>query len=132
MSKSYHGVKDGQLADCPNSPNCVSTQTKSPDKQMKPLPFNGELAETKMLIRNILEDMERTSIEMETDTYIHAVVTTKLLKFKDDVEFYLDEESNLVHYRSASRVGYSDFGVNRKRMEQISEEFKRRLKEDTP
>ncbi|ARI78175.1 DUF1499 domain-containing protein [Halobacillus mangrovi] len=130
MSKSYHGVKDGQLAECPNSPNCVSTQTEKSDKQMQPLPFTGDLAETRRRLKQILNDMDRTSIEMETDTYIHAIVTTKLLRFKDDIEFYLDEQEGLVHFRSASRVGYSDLGVNRKRMENISELYQRRNEEE--
>ena len=56
-------------------------------------------------------------IEQQESDYLYAVFTSPLMRFKDDVEVYIDESSNLVHFRSASRVGYSDLGVNRKRYE---------------
>lgn len=72
---------------------------------------------------NVLGDMDRTKVEIEEDHYIHTVVTTKVLKFKDDVEFYFDPDERVIHFRSASRVGYSDFGVNKKRMQEISKKY---------
>ncbi|MCA1012167.1 DUF1499 domain-containing protein [Halobacillus halophilus] len=123
MGKQYLGVKDGRLAECPNSPNCVSTQTDQSDKQMEPLPFHGDLNSTKETLKKVLQEMERTKVEIEEEHYIHALVITKLLRFKDDVEFYLDESSQQVHFRSASRTGYSDMGVNRKRMKAFTEAY---------
>lgn len=123
MSKQYLGVKDGRLSDCPNSPNCVSTQATDPEKQMASLPFIGDLIVTKAWVKKMINDMERTAIENESETYLHATVTSKMLRFKDDVEFYFDDKAKLVHFRSASRMGYSDLGVNRKRMECFTSEY---------
>ncbi|TGB05363.1 DUF1499 domain-containing protein [Halobacillus salinus] len=124
MSNQHIGVKNGKLGECPSSPNCVSTQTSDQDKQMEPLPFDGGLMETKQKVKEILSDMERTTIEDDSEHYMHAVVKSKIMRFKDDVEFYFDEDQQVVHFRSASRVGYSDFGVNRKRMEDIAAKYK--------
>lgn len=63
--------------------------------------------------------MEGADIIMETDHYLYAEFTSKTMRFVDDVEFYLDEENRLLNFRSASRLGYGDFGVNRKRIESI-------------
>ena len=63
--------------------------------------------------------MERTTIIEETDNYLYAEFKSKLMGFVDDVEFYRDTEANVVHVRSASRLGQSDAGVNRKRVEEI-------------
>ena len=123
MSNPHIGVKDGKLAPCPQSPNCVSTQAEDENKQMNPLPFYGNLNETKNLVKELIHQMDRTSLKDDSENYIHAIVTSKLLKFKDDVEFYFDENDQVVHFRSASRTGYSDFGVNRKRMESFSESY---------
>ncbi|RWZ55284.1 DUF1499 domain-containing protein [Halobacillus fulvus] len=128
MSKTYLGVKDGKLAPCPSSPNCVSTQAEDDSKKMAPLPFVGDLKETKDHVSALLKEMDRTEVENETERYLHAVVTSKLMKFKDDVEFYFDEEEGLVHFRSASRVGYSDMGVNRKRMESFTTSYNEQVK----
>ncbi|WP_226576586.1 DUF1499 domain-containing protein [Halobacillus litoralis] len=123
MSKTYLGVKDGQLSECPDSPNCVSTQSEQEDKKMTPLKFSKDLETTKSLIKEIVGQRERTTLESENEDYIHCVVESKWLKFKDDVEFYFDTQNRVVHFRSASRVGYSDFKVNQKRMKAISDQY---------
>lgn len=119
MSNSKLGVQDGRLASCPSSPNCVSTQAEDASKKMEPLPFQGTLEETKATLKTILEEYDRVSIEEEREDYIHATFKTKIMRFTDDVEFYLDRSAEVVHFRSASRVGYSDLGKNRSRMEEI-------------
>lgn len=123
MSKPYLGVKDGRLAECPSSPNCVSTQAGQQDKKMDPLPFSKDLETSKQVMKEVLHQMERTTIETETENYIHSIVQSKWMKFKDDVEFYFDQDEQVIHFRSASRTGYSDMGVNRKRMNSISEHY---------
>ncbi|MFC7320116.1 DUF1499 domain-containing protein [Halobacillus campisalis] len=130
MNKNYLGVKEGELAPCPKSPNCVSTNTDQRDKLMEPLPFVQSKDTTKTAIKSIIAKMGRSAIKDETDDYIHVVFTSKLLKFKDDVEFYLDDSSGLIHFRSASRTGYSDLGVNRKRMEDFSEHYHNWIEEE--
>ena len=108
------GVKDGKLAPCPGSPNCVSSQSEDPQFKIDPLP-PVTIADLKTIIAN----MERTTIIEETDNYLYAEFKSKLMGYVDDVEFYLDSNANVMQVRSASRLGKSDLGVNRKRIEEI-------------
>lgn len=117
------GVVDGQLAPCPDSPNCVSTQTDDPEKRMEPIPYSVELEEAQSAVQAAILSLPRTTIVTETPGYLHAEVTSWIFRFVDDVEFFFDEEAKLIHFRSASRVGHSDMGVNRKRMQQLRETF---------
>ena len=68
--------------------------------------------------------MKRTKIITKDERYIHAEFRSEWFRFVDDVEFCFDEQKNIIHVRSASRVGYSDFGVNRKRVEDIRNRYK--------
>ncbi len=108
------GVKDGKLAACPGTPNCVNSQSNDVTSKIEPLPTES-IAE----IKQVVEAMEGTSIIEETGNYLYAEFKSKLMGYVDDVEFYLDQESNTVQVRSASRLGKSDLGVNRKRVEEI-------------
>ncbi|TDL34916.1 DUF1499 domain-containing protein [Jeotgalibacillus sp. S-D1] len=117
-------IRNGQLLPLPKKPNCVSTQTDQHDKKMQPVPFKGGMQESQERIKRILLSLNRVEIKTDSADYLHAIVKSKFFKFKDDVEFLFDEQTNLVHFRSASRTGHYDFGVNRKRMEQISDEYK--------
>ncbi|MCP3026815.1 DUF1499 domain-containing protein [Halobacillus sp. A5] len=128
MSQSYSGVKFSCLEPCPKSPNCVSTQSEQLNKRMEALPFISSTNTTKNLIKEIVQEMGRNEIKDEALDYLHVVFSSKWLKFKDDVEFYLDNENELLHFRSASRVGSSDFNVNRKRMENFSVRYKQKHK----
>ena len=115
------GVKQGVLAPLPSSPNAVSSQTDDPEKRVDPFPFKGSLAETKDAIKQALSAYGDIEIKEEGPDYIHAVSTTARMKYNDDLEFYFDQENRLVHFRSASRVGYSDMGLNRERYEKLLE-----------
>jgi uncharacterized protein (DUF1499 family) len=117
------GMTEGKLAPCPDSPNCVSTRNGSKGHAMKPLPYlkTRELSREKIL--SILKGMKRTKIIKITESYIYAECRTALWRFTDDVTFFLDDTARVVHFRSASRVGYYDFGLNRSRMKRISEEY---------
>jgi uncharacterized protein (DUF1499 family) len=108
------GVKDGKLASCPNTPNCVNSQSQDPKSKIDPLP---PVAIDKL--KKVIESMERTKIIDSNDSYLYAEFTSKLMGYVDDVEFYLDRSQNVLHVRSASRLGKSDLGVNRKRVEEI-------------
>ena len=113
------------LLECSNSPNCVSTEAKPEDSKhyMPPLPYSGTSIEAIEKIENIIKSMARVEIVEKSDYSLHAVFKTKILRFKDDVEFVVDEKDKVIRFRSASRTGYSDFGVNRKRMEKICSKF---------
>ena len=113
------GLVEGKLRQCPKSPNCVSTQSIDEKHKIKPIHYNSTLKEAKEKIQNIIKSLKRTKVITETDDYIHIEFRTALFKFIDDIEFYFDDSEKIMHFRSASRVGYSDMGVNRKRMENI-------------
>lgn len=117
------GVTNGRLADCPSSPNCVSTQAEDVAHRMEPICFAGSPDEAMRRIKELVAKMTRTKIMAVGDNYLHAECRSALFRFVDDIEFLIDPDEQLIHYRSASRVGYSDFGVNRRRMEQIRKAF---------
>lgn len=121
MSKPSLGVKNGKLSPLSKKPNCVSTQTEFTAKQVKPVSYQGEAKEQMEKVAKALSSMDGVSIKQQTSNYLYAVFTTKLMRFKDDVEVYLDDAEKCMHFRSASRVGYSDLGVNKKRYDAFIE-----------
>ena len=127
------GARDGRLAPCPNKPNCVSTQDAN--RYIEPLYFTGSAEATQRLLCDVLQDLPRTRIVSTRHGYIHAESRSRILGFVDDIEFFVDEDVGIIHLRSASRVGYYDFGVNRERAEVIRNAFNRRAalgEESTP
>ena len=113
------GIKDGRLAACPSTPNCVSSDaTDSPHAiaafQLVALPADGWRA-----LRTALESLPRTKIITATDDYIYAECSSAVFGFVDDLELYLRPSQNLIAVRSAARLGHGDFGVNRKRVENL-------------
>lgn len=119
------GVKDGKLKNMPNSPNAVSSQTDIQEKKVEPLEFIGDVQDSKAKILGIINNYQGTKIIKNEKNYIHVIFITGGMKFKDDVEFYFDESNKIIHFRSASRVGYSDMGMNRKRYNEIKSEYKK-------
>ena len=117
-------VPPGQLPPCPSSPNCVSTEATDPAKQMAPLPYRVDRATSRKLIVSIVGTMPRASIVSQTENYVHAEFRSRLFGFVDDVEFLFDDDAAVIHFRSASRSGYSDMGVNRQRMTAIGEAYR--------
>ena len=108
-----------QLKPCPQSPNCVSTQTDQTSKKREPIAYTGTTAEAKTRLKKAIDGMKRTQLKNESDNYLHYTFKTWPIPFIDDVEFLFDEEAKLIHYRSASRVGHSDLGANSKRMAKV-------------
>lgn len=108
-----------QLAPCPSSPNCVSTQAQDEGHAIAPLRYRKSRAEAKEALKEVVRTMPRTKLVEEDESYLHYEFTSLLLRFVDDVEFLFDDETKTIHFRSASRTGYGDLGVNRKRMEEI-------------
>jgi len=113
------GTTEGKLSPCPESPNCVSSQSTDRKHFIEPLGYDGSLIEARKNLVSIIQSMKRSQIISEENTYIHVEFTSALFRFVDDVEFYFDDMAKTIHMRSASRVGYSDLGVNRKRIEAI-------------
>jgi uncharacterized protein (DUF1499 family) len=73
----------------------------------------------KAVLKRVIAGLPRTKLVQEEDAYLHYEFTSLLLRFVDDVEFLFEDETKTIHFRSASRTGYGDFGVNRRRMEDI-------------
>ena len=117
------GVRDGRLADCPSSPNCVATQSGDASQRMDALVFRDDPASAKARLKSVIQALPRMHMVSETDEYMHVEATTALFRFVDDVEFVIDADSKVIHFRSASRVGHSDLGANRKRMTEIAQMF---------
>ena len=119
------GADNGLLAKCPESPNCVSTQATDEEHGMPSIPFAGSSLEMiEKIKKSIGRDYPRANLVSESDHYLHFEFKSLIFRFIDDVEFVVDDKQSVLHFRSASRVGHSDMGVNRKRMKQISERLK--------
>jgi uncharacterized protein (DUF1499 family) len=90
---------------------------------MEPIPLDGSTEEVMRRLKAVIEAEPRAKVVTEQPDYIHAEFTSAVFSFVDDVEFHIDEENSIIHFRSASRAGYSDLGVNRKRMNAIRSKF---------
>ena len=112
----------GQFPPCPDKPNCVSSKSSLSLHKIAPLTYKGNSKHARKKLFGIINSMPRTQISMEKENFIHVEFTSKIFRFVDDVEFYF-ESSGTIHFRSASRVGHSDMGVNRDRMEEIRSLF---------
>jgi uncharacterized protein (DUF1499 family) len=119
----HPGLDNNRLKQCPGSPNCVSSQENDPEHAIAPLIYQDSRSEASARLHQILTEMKRTVIITEEEDYIHAEATSFLFRFVDDIEFYLPVSEKVIHVRSASRKGYSDFGVNRTRVEEIRKRF---------
>jgi len=117
------GIIDGKLTPCPDSPNCVSSQSENLSHFIKPLFYKGSMVGARQRLLRVVGSMKRTRVIKETEEYIHVTFTSRWFRFVDDVEFCFAEEAPVIHVRSASRVGYSDLGVNRSRIEKIRRAF---------
>mgnify|MGYP000852445505 CR=1 FL=1 len=116
----------GKLAPCPEgSRNCVNTQAAAGDTQhaIAPLTFTGTADVAKAKLRQVIESMPRTKIVSDEGNYLHAEFTSLIFRFVDDVEFVIDAGAQRIDFRSSSRVGQGDMGVNRNRMEEIRTKF---------
>ena len=107
------------LAPCPQSPNCVSSFAENKRHYIEPIRYNGEDSQVRDEILNLIHSVPGTRLIKSGDRYIHAEFMSSIFKFIDDVEFYFDTAEKLVHVKSASRTGYYDWGVNRRRIENI-------------
>lgn len=118
-----------RLAACTASPNCVSTLSAPEDSghSIAPFRYSKTLSDATAQLKAVIAGLPRARLVEEDETYLHYEFTSLLLRFVDDVEFLFDEGAKTIHFRSASRVGYGDFGVNRRRMEDIRSRLQGKL-----
>ncbi|MCZ2845930.1 MAG: DUF1499 domain-containing protein [Candidatus Bathyarchaeota archaeon] len=107
---------------CPGTPNCISTMYPQDSNHfLPPLPFKESVEKSKEIIINILENYSGAEIIEQEDSFIYSQFTIPIFHFVDDVVFYFDQEAQIIHFRSSSRIGNWDLGVNRRRMKTISQ-----------
>lgn len=117
------GAREGRLAPVPRTPNAVSSQAHDEAHRVEPLRYAGDGAAAFARLRDLVADWPGATIVAETPGYLHAEFQTRWLGFVDDLELLLDPAAAVVHVRSASRLGYSDLGTNRRRVEAIRRRF---------
>ena len=117
------GLKNNMLLPCPKSPNCVLSQTSYPKHQIQPIHYSTSVETVKERLNQVILSISDARIITQNEFYWHVEFTTRWLRFIDDVEFYFPDSEALIHLRSASRSGYWDLGVNRKRVEKIRSRF---------
>jgi uncharacterized protein (DUF1499 family) len=117
------GVKNGRLKPPPSSPNAVSSQAQDASHAIAPLSYNSSPARAMDALVKIIEATPRTRIISRANDYLYAEYESALMGFVDDVEFWFYPSAKVIHVRSASRLGYRDFGVNRARVEDIRRKF---------
>jgi len=118
------GIHNGHLKNCPDSPNCVSSQSPANDERhtIAPLTYSATQQHAHAALISLLNEWPRVTLVEQHDDYIRCEFTSALMGFVDDVEFYFSAPGR-IDVRSASRLGHSDLGVNRKRIEAIREKF---------
>jgi uncharacterized protein (DUF1499 family) len=120
-------VSDYYLAPCTKKPNCVSSLApKESSQYIDAFKFSDDPDADLKILQSVLASMTGIGVITQQKDYIHAECRSRLFGFVDDLEFYWDDNDKLCHVRSAARLGFYDFGVNRKRVEKIRAEFLRR------
>ena len=120
------GIINGELTSCPKTPNCVNSQAVGKKQYIQPIRYSGTRQKARARLLQILKSEKRTKTLTAQENYIRAECTSAFFRFVDDVEFYFPEQQGseaVIHIRSASRIGYSDLGANRKRIERIRSQF---------
>lgn len=117
------GLVEGRLRPCPSSPNCVCSELADDDAAIAPLAFPGEPEEAFRSLLDFLRVEPRAEVVRVEAGYAHLVFRSRIFRFRDDLELRLDPDARVIHVRSASRVGRSDLGVNRARVESIRERW---------
>lgn len=117
------GVRDGRLAPCPASPNCVASEATDDAHRIAPLACRGTTGAAMATLAQVVAAFPGATIVVRRDDYLYATFATPLMGFVDDVEFAALPGRNAIDVRGASRLGYSDLGTNRKRIEAVRAAF---------
>ncbi len=112
----------GQFSECPEKPNCIFSKSSTALHMIAPLIYQNSFLEAKEKLLKVIKSMPRAEIATNKENFLHVEFTSKIFRFVDDVEFYFNAPG-IIHFRSASRFGHSDMGVNRHRMEEIRHLF---------
>lgn len=121
-----HDLHNGKLATCPTSPNCVSSDAPDAKHYIAPLRLTVPALEAWQIVQAVVAERPRTQIIVAEENYLQAECRSRIFGFVDDLELHLRPEEKIIAVRSAARLGYSDFDVNRKRIEALRAELSRR------
>jgi uncharacterized protein (DUF1499 family) len=113
-------ASDFALPPCPTSPNCVSTEATRESQRVPTVPFSDDAASAQRRARAALAAESRTTITVDEPGHLHAECRSLVFRFVDDVDIVVDASARVFRFRSASRVGESDLGVNRRRVERLA------------
>ncbi|GDY24940.1 DUF1499 domain-containing protein [Agarivorans sp. DSG3-1] len=114
------GLNAGRLAPLASSPNGVSSYAEEEDKKVAPLAFKADLKSTQLAALRAFAHMPNNKVVSRNGDYVHVVFFSPKVGYRDDVELYFDETNQLLHFRSQSRVGYSDMGINKLRYQEFA------------
>ena len=103
------------------APSRTSSQASDSEHRIAPLPLQGDPTATRTRLLSLLTQTPRVTVVAQEAHYLRAEFTSRLMRFVDDVEFLIDPEA--VEVRSASRLGHSDLGVNRERIEGLRQQL---------
>ncbi|HED17724.1 MAG TPA: DUF1499 domain-containing protein [Gammaproteobacteria bacterium] len=126
-SNESFSAQPGRLADCPATPNCVSSVSLDKRNFVASLSYSGGTANAWRVLVDTVLSLPRSKLAVESEGYLHFEISSHIFRFTDDVELLLDAEKKEMQIRSAARSGYSDFGVNRRRVEKIRKLFRQNL-----
>lgn len=115
---------NGKLRPCPGTPNCVSSESTNPIFRIAPLAFSGSPEQAWATLKLVVREQGGTE-QYEDKEYLWSTFTVPVFGFVDDVEFRLSATEGVIHVRSASRLGISDLGVNRGRVDQLRTAFEK-------
>lgn len=126
-SRSTDGVESAAMTrtldPCSSTPNCVSSQDSRESHRVEPFAFEGAADAAFERLEEIIGELPRTRVVKKDEDYLRAECRSAIFRFVDDLELLVDADAGVIHVRSASRVGYSDLGVNRRRVEEIRSLF---------
>ncbi|UCD32339.1 MAG: DUF1499 domain-containing protein [Desulfobacterales bacterium] len=118
------GIRLSGLTGCPKSPNCVSSKAKGAQHIVEPFLIKGDAKVSWSIVKSVIISMPNCLMVTATTNYIHAECRSRIFRFADDLELFSNSSSGMISIRSASRIGYSDFGVNRRRVEFLRSELR--------
>ena len=118
------GISNNSLKACPEKPNCVSSFASTEGHKIEALTLDPKDKASLGKVKAAAQSLGNGVLVSETDEYLYYEFTSTIMRYVDDVEFYFPKGGTMVHFRSASRLGHSDLGVNRERMEAIRSKLK--------
>ncbi len=118
------GMGEQILTPCSNKPNCVSSEHKNLNRKMLPVSYEGmTLEQAKSCLLEVLHSMPRIDIKQDNHHFMQVEYRTQVFEFFHDAEFYFNEKSKKLQFRSSTRIGFADFGSNKRWLQSVIARF---------